>query len=699
MSYRPSKIVVLREAVIKVTQILTDKKVQVIQRGMKAAVEYDKVTRLPKIIYLPMLPDDAADELCDAIQGFLDHEVAHVLFSDVQVLDKAEKLGEQGRSIANMVEDTYIERKMASMFRGSGSNLQQTGVFYLEKYVKPKLKEAQKAGDMKAEISVLFPSVLRAMAGQFNFKEALKEIDSPLANEIYSKLEDLSGQLQAAETSADAFKVTQEILKRFEGGKSEGDNEGDESQDGQKSEEPDKDGKNGDKQEKKELKGQSGEDQSDAEDGAKGEGEKQEGEGSEADDDQSDGDKSDDGEGERESKDSDEDGDDKGDAKNGKSSDSDSQPGKSSDEIVDAPEKNSTKEHKAPEGNSAGVKGKSKGKLSWDEISKAAACAKDFDGAASELLENIAAKSFGPRDYLAFTTDKDEIKTLKVPSSERDWGLKQCLDNIEEPVSAMVNPMQKELERAISARSASVYVGGYRSGRLHGSSLARLHFKDDRVFRRKTENETKNVAVELVVDISGSMGGQKILKATQSAFALSSVLERLKIKHEVICFTTGEDQMTSAERRDADTKNIKYARTENLVMPIIKNFDESLNADVRSRFGYLPYRVSMRSNIDGESIEVAARRLMQRQAARHVMIVLSDGEPAGHSYGFDMGVKPLRNDLKHRVERLSKYIDVVGIGIMSNAVAAYYPKHVVLNKVEELPGTVIKQLRSLLIPK
>lgn len=696
MSYRPSKIVVLREAVIKVTQILTDKRVKVIQRGMKAAVEYDMVTRLPKIIYLPMLPDDASDELCDAIQGFLDHEVAHVLFSDVRVLEEAVKLGAQGKSIANMVEDTYIERKMAAMFRGSGSNLQQTGVFYLKKYVKPKLKEAQKAGDMKAEMSVLFPSVLRAMAGQFNFKEALKEINSPLANEIFSKLEDLSGQLQAAESSAEAFEVTKEILKRFEGGgngEGEDDNEGEEGNEGKQGQKGKKD-----KKEKKDSKKQSGEDQSEGEDGAEGEGEKQEGEGEGEEE-------GEEGEGENEGESEESEGDDEGESDGDQAAggDAETKPGKGSDKIIDAPEKNSTKEHKAPEGNSAGVKGKSEGNLSWEEIAKAVEGAKDFDAAASEVLEKLAVNAYSAGDYLAFTTDKDEIKTLEVPASQRDWAVNQCMNNIEAPVLQMVNPMQKELERAIAARSASVFVGGYRSGRLHGSSLARLNFQDDRVFRRRTESQTKDVAVELVVDISGSMGGEKILKATQSAYALSAVLERLKIKHEVICFTTGETQMTGDDTIDADKNKIHYARTENLVMPIIKNFDEPINSEVRSRFGYLPFKVSMRSNIDGESVEIAARRLMQRQAARHVMIVLSDGEPAGHSYsGRSYGASArdlLRNDLKDRVERLSKYIDIVGIGIMSTAVERYYPKHVVLNNVSELPNTVIKQLRALLIPK
>ena len=42
-------------------------------------------------------------------------------------------------------------------------------------------------------------------------------------------------------------------------------------------------------------------------------------------------------------------------------------------------------------------------------------------------------------------------------------------------------------------------------------------------------------------------------------------------------------------------------------------------------------------------------------------------------------------------------INVVGIGIQSNSVKDFYPKSVVINNVDELPKTVIQELRHLLI--
>ena len=43
------------------------------------------------------------------------------------------------------------------------------------------------------------------------------------------------------------------------------------------------------------------------------------------------------------------------------------------------------------------------------------------------------------------------------------------------------------------------------------------------------------------------------------------------------------------------------------------------------------------------------------------------------------------------------FLDVIGIGIESTEVRRFYPKHLVLNKVEDLPAVVMKELRALIV--
>jgi cobalamin biosynthesis protein CobT len=106
--------------------------------------------------------------------------------------------------------------------------------------------------------------------------------------------------------------------------------------------------------------------------------------------------------------------------------------------------------------------------------------------------------------------------------------------------------------------------------------------------------------------------------------------------------------------------------------------------------------VSLESNVDGESVEYAARRLSKQSASRHVMIVLSDGNPACHG---DAGQGVLEDDLRDRVKRIQDGgIDVVGIGIQDDSVKQFYKRNVVINNVSDLPNVVIHQLRDLLLP-
>lgn len=267
-------------------------------------------------------------------------------------------------------------------------------------------------------------------------------------------------------------------------------------------------------------------------------------------------------------------------------------------------------------------------------------------------------------------------------------------DDIEGKTEHMVGPLQKDLERAISARSLASWENGRRSGKLHSANLARLATHDPRVFRRKHENRSKDVAVSLVIDMSGSMHGGKILLATQAAYALASVLERLRITHEVICFTTGKAVADESLIRAEEAKmGRRYTRNEALYMPVLKNYGERFGVDVRSRFGWLPNTSTMRNNVDGESVEIAARRLLSRKENGKVMIVLSDGYPAASG---DSG--KLNDHLKEVVkESMRAGINVVGIGIQSDSVKSFYPKSVVINDVDELPKTVIQELRHLLI--
>lgn len=689
------RVLVLRDAVVKITQMLSGKGIRVTQRGISAYVKTDQKGR-PIVVNLPYLPDNATEELCYAIQGFLDHEVAHILFTDFNLIGESLKGGYKG--MLNLLEGARVEKAMAKRFSGCSHNLSVTGKFFLDKYTTPTMNEAMATGDTNKVIGVLMIPMLRAMSGQFIFQEYMRDKMSTM-QPIMDKIGDLQERIEAAASTKDCLDLAKEIDSRLRDGKPKSDSKGGKGKEAdeegssssssetkvacksRKSEKSPKGGKS-EKKEEKDEKGETAgkgkpkdeEEDKDEADAGKDDGEAEE-KGADPEGDDSDTTSSGEDEGEESVADSEEDDEDFGDMTVAEEDDA---------EDDDEPE-TPIEADEAGGGSEDGELGVSP--VVMAEIDKESA--NGFDEKMSSVISNDAALSARDADYLVYTKDDDVVEPLKVGSGF----LPEMFTQMADKVDHMVGPLQKDLERSIAARSMSQWENGRRSGRMHSANLSRLAVGDDRVFRRKHASTSKDVAVELVIDASGSMGGEKIHLATQAAYALSQVLERIGIKHEVICFTTGNGASHSEMKEESKKIGRDFSRCESLYMPIIKTFEERLTAQVRDRFGWLPNSSILRNNVDGECIEVAARRLRMRRETGKVMIVLSDGAPSAAG-----DHRALDKHLRDMVQTVTKSgVNVVGIGIQTTSVERYYPKNVVINDVNELPDRVIKELRHLLV--
>ena len=694
------RVFILRESVVKITQMLSGKGIKVTQQGVNAYVKADH-TGQPVLVNLPYLPDNATEELCNAIQGFLDHEVAHILFTEFSLMSKAHAKGEQVGFMLNALEDPRIEKEMAKRFQGSAYNLSVTGKFYLDKFVMPRLKEKATAGDAMGVMQTLMVPMIRALSGQQVFQEFMRDHWTKV-EPMYERIKDLQPQIEGATSTADCMSLAEEITKRLTEGSSSG-----KKQKKEESEEGGSSGKGGKGKGKSKGKGAAGksdksEDKSDEEkDESSGEGEgesekesksKGAGKGEE---------KTDEEKPEDEDEKSDKDEKSEGEEESDDSGESESAPDAEDDtgesDVKDADEEEEDEytgdaEGSTEDGDAAGAEGEEEELKNdtpiWAPLNKEDA--NDYDESMSRLISESSVKSAMNADYMPFTKDYDLIEKLPIGSGYESSMAKKLMEKVDH----MVAPMQKDLERAVAAKSLATRSHGHRSGRLHAANLSRLAFNDDRVFSRKHESTSKDVAVELVVDASGSMSGSKIHTASQAAYALASVLDRLNIKNEVICFTTKDIPPNAVnDLRDQSAKHgVRFSRVEGLYMPILKGYEEKITANVRERFAWLPNTRILRSNVDGECVEIAARRLLAQKQAGKIMIVLSDGYPAAAGS---------RGDLEQHLIRVVKDVSaagikVVGIGIESNAVERFYPKNMVLNSVEQLPAAVIKELRHLL---
>jgi cobaltochelatase CobT len=643
---------VLRQSIRAVTQILTESNVKVTQQGVEAYTVSDPKTGNIKHINLPYLPDDASEQLIQAVQGYLDHEVGHALFTDFQVGKSV--TDDLTNELHNIVEDAFVERKMAEKFRGSAYNLGNVGAFYRERYL-DKVIESGDPDEIKRALSV---AAIRALSGQQQYIDYMSDKWHHL-DEFKQKVEPLSKQLSQTKSSQDCLDAAVAIKKALSD---------DEPPSPPQPNQPNNDDNDDESEDSGETDKEEGNSEKDKDEGSEGEGDNSSEEGDESENDE----------------DADEQEGDSG-------SDDGSEDSNESNSEGDSEEGDSDGDSEFDSNAADGQEGGDDSKPSMADIIKGGLKGGFGDSLASEVAD--AARD---SDYLIYSDEFDTIGPYEQIGFGRLSSDKEMSD-FEDEVMHMMSPIQKDIERAICARSLSTYTGGHRSGKLHSSALSRLKTGDDRVFRRKQVNTTKDVDVTLVIDNSGSMSGSKIRLASLSAFALSSVLERLGINNEVIGFTTGgmpNDAYTTMRQTEVDY-GLKYARYCTTVMPIFKGFGEKMTPTVKKRLASSSLGDGeMGANADGESILIAYKRLMSQKGKGKIMIVLSDGLPA--FYGNANPSKHLEQSVK-QIE--AGGVNVIGIGIQTTAVNQFYSKSIVVNNVNELPTVVAGQLKRALLSK
>lgn len=800
-----NRIEILREKITKLTGLLTTKKVKVTQRGVQAYVRYTK-DGIPELVNIPYIPENATDEFVAAIEGFLDHEVAHVLFSSGDIIVKADKLGVGG--FHNAVEDIYIEAMMSKKFPGSKINLETMHGLFIRDYIH--------AGFMKnldKPVQSLLVALLRAYAGQRAFQEyiedkmpLLHDVDVRIGDYCKKALPNINSSKEALDVALEIRRLLEEVKEpkkpeppsepskdpeKGEPNKGSGETPEEEGQSGN-STEPEEQNENNEEQESSgdnndgtgESPEQSeGEDDNDAEppessnksesdagdtpdelddaDTDSGAGEEQSDDGS----DDATGDTSsggNDGEDEKEDLESKpEQGD--GEESSGEQNDPDNSEeaeGKTDEEgdpTNEEPEQSAEEAEKQSGEDSASSEGDkveseegnpNEGGESQDEgqeeneqsestepaeggsddgdqngnpeipsedprepekkpdlhqdldanpvsppidTRELQKIMRDFDEAMSELITREAINVAEDAPYLIYSKDFDVIE--KFNADKFGGVLPNAVADMQDKVDHMVGKIQRDLERAVIAKNKVQWHAGKRSGRLDTGSLTRLiKFNDEKVFKRKEEVKATNTAIELLIDCSGSMDQfNKIVTASYAAYALGSTLERLRINYEISGFTT-LDALPKEAMAESMKTGVEYSRYDSLYFPIFKPFGEKLDAKAKEGLASLTNAQWLGFNVDGECLEIAASRLSQQKEERKILIVLSDGNPAcrGHK-------GQVRSHLKRTVKKITDAkIEVLGIGICDDAVTSYYPKNVVISNINDLPNTVMGQIRKLL---
>ena len=273
-------------------------------------------------------------------------------------------------------------------------------------------------------------------------------------------------------------------------------------------------------------------------------------------------------------------------------------------------------------------------------------------------------------------------KRLSQPAS--DYGAHvQALGNV-------IGTMKRKLERGLADKVARGRDTGKEYGALDTRRLVQAYAGMPNVYWTPEDVPDMNTAVELLIDLSGSMSGFKVHTAMLTTICLCEALNSIGIPFEVTGFSS-DGTLNTWNRADAS----RFHRIDNECYFVFKDFSDSLRESKGSIASMR--RCIVRNNCDGVSVAWSGRRLLKRPEAKKVMCVLSDGQPAFY-VGNDVDREVAYQYLPDVVRGLGdRGIDLIGIGICDSAVGRYYPKYVVLSEVSDLPGEIMNQIAKMLL--
>lgn len=616
------------------------------------------------VIYIPFAADHLPEDKRQALEGMLDHEVAHVgeeeahakvgrtKPTDVMKLAKGKTL----RLLLNVVEDIRIERKWAAKYPGVAENLNflhlDTGAKIRARFADPALPKMNFWNQIGVALLLhgrgedftwLEPKVLRALEEVPEEMAAISgdigwvQDSFDIAERIYAKINrDAEETLEREKRSKDKKKG------KGKGASSSGGSAGRGRPSGDEGAEDDSAGGEGDDEE--------------TDEGDDGEEDESEGAGGEDD-------KEDDGEEDGEGA--------------GKGEDEDDEEAPSEEEADEARERLGTE-----------------------------ADTEDFTREVKDGLEKDARKD--ARDHKLYIPDH-AVKKLDKWFKPTGSGLANYM-RAKEEVNQEIGAIRAKQLAFIQTITRKRLATGRDAGHLDAAVLADVRLGERNVFADIIKGRDLDTAIEVLLDLSGSMGDgdyrhdevDKDGKPTgrysagcayfckRIAIALAEAWEPLRIPNEFIGFTNNHGRRSPV--RDPDS--ISRAAFD---FYVFKEFGERLK-QCRERFTAIK---GYHDNADGEAVWAAAVRLSTRPEKRKILLVISDGIPMHSGIDQDMLDKHLRDTVK-RITRSG--IEVIGVGAGTDAPTKYYnaatgATNLIIRNLNSLPNRLFNTMRERILAK
>ena len=289
-------------------------------------------------------------------------------------------------------------------------------------------------------------------------------------------------------------------------------------------------------------------------------------------------------------------------------------------------------------------------------------------------------------------TDYDKFIVVDYPKHigdalyfDKRSGYREFLEEYEDRVGKKLVSQEnfaQQVRKLIQIRAKVQRQYGVKKGKLDQSRLSRICFNapgfNERVFKNKIENKVLDAAITVLVDMSGSMHGDKAFYALASTLLVNEVCSTLSVPLEIVGFSDNFDRLHDVQP----------------LMFIYKSFSDFRVTEENMKHYFALSSNSMHGNPDGENILWAHDRLVKRKEKKKLLIVMSDGSPAASKSSY--GLTAFTDKVIKEIEA-SKLVDIYGLGLLSTSVVDFYKAHSVVNDPQEIPNKLLELIERKII--
>jgi cobaltochelatase CobT len=330
----------------------------------------------------------------------------------------------------------------------------------------------------------------------------------------------------------------------------------------------------------------------------------------------------------------------------------------------------------------------------------------DFDNGASDPQQPPVATptrslslDAAPDGYRVYTRAYDrEVAAASLVRAEQLRELRAELDQQLTQLNLNVPRLSRELQALFAEPTADGWDSAQETGRIDGARLAQLICtpNDRRVFRSERNEPIAHTALTFLLDCSGSM---KTHSATVAALmdVMVRALDAAGVVSEVLGFSTGAWNGGRVLRDWQRAGRPPQPGRLNEALHLV--FKDARTPWRRARPGIAALLKAelFREGLDGEAVAWAAQRLLNTEARRRVLVVLSDGCPMDRATQLANDLGYLDQHLLQVVQRLeqTRQVQVFGLGLGLD-LSRFYSSSQVIDTSQGLQRETLRDCVALL---